>query len=428
MCFLKGSVMFNPDEQAASETIDADAWDTVEVFDELREKYAKLLAQPPRRKKLWELHTSRHCPIVGTCLGMDELRKLARTARLVGADGMNDYALHQGAVSESGYRNPWSERIQKWLEKKYDHVVRRFAKAKTDDAILDLWRDAQARGETAGGLWAALSHAYLSSSAAQRIYEEMHMLSHQAGAVTRGDQQTLAQLLDEVPKLRARLQRNSERFARDLADKDDTLRFMQQRLSEALVKENALKLAEQRIAVLASDTERLALLAQVDSLARQLAAAESRLARNTSWAPLLPSAAVLPMAGGADCANCEEKSSGRCGGSDLGGRSVLCVGGRAALYPEYRRMVEDAGGQFLIHDGGLQDSLTRLPALLARADVVVCPADCLSHNAYYAVKRYCKRFGKPCALLDRSGLTSFRKGVEAVAEAPEGAGILAFFG
>jgi hypothetical protein len=41
------------------------------------------------------------------------------------------------------------------------------------------------------------------------------------------------------------------------------------------VKENALKLAEQRIAVLESDSERLALLAQVDSLARQLAAAEA---------------------------------------------------------------------------------------------------------------------------------------------------------
>ena len=407
---------------------DAEAWDTVKVFDALREKYAPLLTQAPRRKKLWELKSRLHCPIIGTCLGMDELRKLARTARLVGAEAMHDYALHQGAVSESEYRNPWSERMQKWLEKKYDHAIKRFSKARTDADIVALWRDALARGEAAAGLWAALSHAHISAASAQQIYEDMHMVSHQVGVSTRGDQQMLAQLLDEVPKLRARLQRNSERFTRELADKDDTLRFLQQRLSEALARENAFKLAEQRITALESGTERLALLAQVDDLARQLAATENRAARSAGWAPLVQVAAASVTAAVSDCAVCNEKNSGRCGGSDLGGRSVLCVGGRAALYPEYRRLVEEAGGRFLIHDGGLQDNLTRLPAMLARADVVVCPADCLSHNAYYAVKRYCKRFGKPCALLDRSGLTTFRKGVEAVAEAPAGAGILSFFG
>ena len=404
------------------------AWDTVETFDALREKYAGLLAQPQRRKKLWELKSSQHCPIIGTCLTLDELRKLVRTARLMNSDAMTDYALHHAAVSEAEHRNPLSERVQKLLEKKYALVIKRFGKAKTDAEILTLWRDALSRGEAAGGLWAALSHAHISERIAQRIYEELHMLSHQASAATRGDQQMLAQLLDELPKLRARLQRNSERFTRELADKDDTLRFLQQCLSEALARDNALKLAKQRIAVLESGAERQAVLAQVDDLARQLAATENRAARSAGWAPLVQVAAAATLPAVSNCTVCDEKNSGRCGGSDLGGRSVLCVGGRAALYPEYRRLVEDAGGQFLIHDGGLQDSLTRLPALLARADVVVCPADCLSHNAYYAVKRYCKRFGKPCAMLDRSGLTTFRKGVEAVAEAPAGAGILAFFG
>ena len=406
------------------------AWDTVETFDALREKYAGLLAQPQRRKKLWELKSSQHCPIIGTCLTLDELRKLARTARLVNHDAMTDYALHHAAVSEAEHRNPLSERVQKLLEKKYEGVIKRFGKAKTDAEILTLWRAALSQGEAAGGLWAALSHAHISERIAQRIYEELHMLAHQAGAATRGDQHMLAQLLDELPKLRVRLQRNSERFARELATKDDTLRFLQQRLSEALVKEKALEPARARIAELESGSERQILLTRIATLERHIAAHETRAARSTGWAPLLQRAASVPVENvlPAACNSCDEKQTGRCGGSDLAGRTVLCVGGRAALYPEYRRTVEDAGGQFLIHDGGLEDNLTRLPALLARADVVVCPADCLSHNAYYAVKRYCKRFGKPCALLDRSGLSTFRKGVEAVAEAPAGAGIVSFFG
>jgi hypothetical protein len=194
------------------------------------------------------------------------------------------------------------------------------------------------------------------------------------------------------------------------------------------VKEKALEQARLRVAELESGAERQALLTQMDALARHITASESRAARAAGWALLVQRSASPEAVASSECSRCAEKQTGRCGGSDLAGRTVLCVGGRAALYPEYRRTVEDAGGHFLIHDGGMEDNLTRLPALLARADVVVCPADCLSHNAYYAVKRYCKRFGKPCALLDRSGLSTFRKGVEAVAEAPAGAGIVSFFG
>ena len=36
----------------------------------------------PRRRKLWEIGNKYHCPIVGTCLTVDELRKLARRADL----------------------------------------------------------------------------------------------------------------------------------------------------------------------------------------------------------------------------------------------------------------------------------------------------------------------------------------------------------
>ena len=420
--------MSPPDFSSVERSVEPVAWDTVEAFDALREKYADLLTQTLRRKKLWELKSSHHCPLIGTCLNRDELRKIARTARLVNADAMTDYALHHAAVSEAEHRNPLSERMQKLLEKKYERVIKRFTRAKTDAEIVTLWRDAISRGEAAGGLWAALSHAHISGRIAHRIYEEMHMLSHQAGAAARGGQQMQVQLLDELPKLRARLQRNSERFARELADKDDTLRFLQQRLSEALVKEKALEQARLRVAELESGAERQALLTQMDALARHITASESRAARAAGWAPLVQRGASPEAVASSECSRCAEKQTGHCGGSDLAGRTVLCVGGRAALYPEYRRTVEDAGGHFLIHDGGMEDNLTRLPALLARADVVVCPADCLSHNAYYAVKRYCKRFGKPCALLDRSGLSTFRKGVEALAEAPAGAGIVSFFG
>jgi len=101
---------------------------------------------------------------------------------------------------------------------------------------------------------------------------------------------------------------------------------------------------------------------------------------------------------------------------DFGGRRLLCVGGRANLVAQYRALVERAGGVFEWHDGGREEAVSRLPDLLARQDAVICPADCVSHSAYYQLKRYCKLSGTPCLMLKGSGLGSFAEGLRRLAE------------
>ncbi len=76
--------------------------------------------------------------------------------------------------------------------------------------------------------------------------------------------------------------------------------------------------------------------------------------------------------------------------------------------------MERSNGRFVHHDGGLEDSPKRLQAMLAAADAVICPADNVSHGAYYVVKRLCKQYGKPCVLLKNSGLSSFARGLSAL--------------
>lgn len=110
-----------------------------------------------------------------------------------------------------------------------------------------------------------------------------------------------------------------------------------------------------------------------------------------------------------------KKDDGACEGSGIGGRCVLCVGGRAALYPEYRRVVEASGGKLVIYRNLPQGPGHHLPVLLDHADMVVCPMDCVNHNAFFTVKRYCRHSGKPCVLLDRSSLSAFRKGIATLA-------------
>ena len=181
------------------------------------------------------------------------------------------------------------------------------------------------------------------------------------------------------------------------------------RLREAELRTTELKLAEGQ----------QALLDRVDLLERELADAETSATHELAWAPLVKASAMSAIAhitaSTPDGNTCDEKQISRSASFDLAGRQILCVGGRAKLYPEYQRLIETSGGSLLIYRNGSQNGLDHLPALLARADMVVCPVDCVNHHTYFTVKRYCKRSGKACVLLDRSGLPTFRKGVAVLA-------------
>ena len=96
---------------------------------------------------------------------------------------------------------------------------------------------------------------------------------------------------------------------------------------------------------------------------------------------------------------------------DLAGRSILYVGGRNRLCAHFRTLVEQQNGRFIHHDGGREESPQRLDALLSQVDAVLCPMDCVSHDAVHRIKRDCKRYGKYLMLLSQSSLSAFTKGL-----------------
>jgi hypothetical protein len=120
----------------------------------------------------------------------------------------------------------------------------------------------------------------------------------------------------------------------------------------------------------------------------------------TTYFPSATSSSLMQDVGNSHASGC------------LAGLCVLCVGGRAALYPSYRSLIEGSGARFLIYRGDRHDADGHLPALLLRADAVICPVDCVNHASFFHVKQHCMRFNKPCALLERSSLPAFRKGIE----------------
>ena len=58
----------------------------------------------------------------------------------------------------------------------------------------------------------------------------------------------------------------------------------------------------------------------------------------------------------------------------------------------------------------------QLQASVNAADLVICQTGCVSHNAYWRVKDYCKRTGKRCIFVDTPSQSSFKKALAAITQ------------
>uniref|UniRef100_UPI0019549ADC hypothetical protein n=1 Tax=Klebsiella pneumoniae TaxID=573 RepID=UPI0019549ADC len=71
-----------------------------------------------RRRRLWELGSHAHCPVIGVCLALDRVRELASRWLVLRGDE-DDYTLHCSLVTAAARRNPVAEALQKTLEQRF---------------------------------------------------------------------------------------------------------------------------------------------------------------------------------------------------------------------------------------------------------------------------------------------------------------------
>lgn len=389
--------------------------------------------------KLWEIWHKYHCPIIGTCLHVDELRRLADKVDGWAEAALSDYELHVSFVGAAETKNSASIAVQKRLDRKYASVVRQFSRAKTAEDIETLWRAAMAKGEVPGAFWALMSHPRADQGVRALAYEDVHMLSHQIGAGQYTEARVLAETRAQLARVEQDRAQEARRYEQRLAARDRLLAAHKDQLAKASAALRRLERADtqdaaaapdpdesKRIAGLEADVQRLQdayerAMRENDRLRDEHAAAHEQVRQLT--ADLADqqeaSAALEKILADQQAAN-EETSDcprdGRCGAClDLQGRRILCIGGRGTLADHYRELVTRCNGELVRHDGGLEDSHRRLESMMAAADAVVCPADFVSHNAYYRAKRFCKRYAKPCILLRSSGIASFARALEQLA-------------
>ncbi|MFZ6657791.1 DUF2325 domain-containing protein [Undibacterium sp. TJN19] len=381
-----------------------------------------------RRRRIWDLPHECHCPVVGVCIPLVSLRRIINKA-VGGQSVADDYEIHVGAIAECGRRNKVSEALQEELDHRYNRTIQQFRLAKTREAVIRLWINAIDLGDVAGAFWAALTHPRCDTSLQEGLCRDMHMLQHQAGASVRADLSRFNALVEENALLTRELARVQERSTRLMTEKANEI----ERLNTLLVQVRAESIGKDSgIAFLSADLVALkATMPDLESRTRLQKKVDQMTERQNELESSLREARqkLAETAKLKEARDAIEQTAEMAAGHDAAGvesatvrsfpialflqqKTVLCVGGRSGNVPSYRDLIERVGGRFAHHDGGVEDNQSMLDANLAAADLVICQTGCISHNAYWRVKDFCKRTGKRCVFVENPSASSLARGLE----------------
>jgi len=347
------------------------------------------------------------------CIEVPYIRKLRKRFPTITADiqGDTDYELHAFCVNVCLDKNLLSMRLNKHLNRSYLTFVSALRQHKTDQAIESFWRSTDLTDERqiAGFCWALLTSQYISTETKDKLYGEIHMLSHVTGQVLRTEQKKLAiendRLLVEQPKQARALLRHQARYENQQEinkSLENQIIDLKQKLSE---KDNSTNSAsDKKLNELLKNYEKTiwSQHAQMVQLQIKLEHQEQdykALKASHDNSPILEietddgGTSVIPF------------------NSDLCGKSILYVGGFSRHKDRFKQLIESINGQFLYHDGGMEQSTHLLNMMVKKADAVFCPIDCISHGAVGRIKSLTKTECKDCIFLRSPSLTSFKKEV-----------------
>ncbi|MGF6753181.1 DUF2325 domain-containing protein [Paraburkholderia sp. GAS42] len=380
------------------------------------------LTRPGRRTRLAELDSHLHCSVIGTCLTTHELRKLVPKFVDLDRQRASDLEIHHAAVELAIEGGAGGKALHKALDERYAGAIRRFDKARDEEAVLAMWGEALRSGDIPPAYWALMTHPQASLHVRQVAFGELHMLSHLVGAANRADIRRLVALEEENATLRDRVERQQKRLHEMSIQRDASIRDLASQIAQLTAQVERRK-----------EPDQAGLQAEVSTLRDALAARDARLALHTSRreaaaqraakeqehaqalrGSLDETLALLDVVQAEASAmertmqlSADEPDAHQALLDALNGKRVVYVGGRPGSNAALRRIVESAGGELTLHDGGVEDRKGLLAAALPRADMVVFPVDCVDHDSMNTLKRVCERHQVTYYPLRTASIASF---------------------
>lgn len=383
-------------------------------------------SQSSKRRKIWQLEEPFHCSIIGTCITLIELRQLSKKIKLNFKSAASDYDLHHVFVHIAGDGSYPATKLQKFLDKKFLKNIRNLNSVDSEQALKKHWQTSLNSGDVVGDYWAIATHPLASLQLRDEIYADIHMLSHISGASIRMDMEAFKRLKMAHCDLKMQFQKSQTSSQKRLNKKISQINQLTKKLEQA----NSIEICYQNLKekfnnLLASDKQER----NIDKLSNKLAM-EIQRRKQTENDLKQAVKSIHSLQQQLDFNQQEDNSlqtmldkqsidscNGQCTASklfddnniDLCGRCILYVGGRNNLCSHFRTLVEQANGEFIHHDGGREDGPARLSSTLSRADIIVCPLDCISHKAIHLIKKHCEINTKPLAYMPRASMSAFTK-------------------
>lgn len=353
-----------------------------------------------------------HCSIVGTCLTTVELRQVLTKVGDIDTKTATDHVLHSRGVRAAGQRDIAAKLLNKALDRRHERILKHFSKLSTPAEIKVQWDKAVDDGDISGAYWAVMSHPASDRPLMNDIFGEVHMLSHLVGSSSRLDLARLRRLQLDVEARDDKIARQEARLQAAAQDNVILQRRMEEleenlRRAQAAAGETAPAMVDQRQETRLSEKLQAA-GERAEGYEKRLALAETKLTKALSLVSVLTEE-NLALKRELDLLEVTIAMAAEPGtaAGEHGQETLLYVGGRPNLFDRLRKLAESRNIELLFHDGGVEDNLSLLPAMVGRASSAVFPVDCISHSAADMVKRLCRESDKPYLPLRSASLASF---------------------
>ena len=325
-------------------------------------------AAKKRQGKRIHLHEMGHwcCSVVGTCLSHEDLMAVARKWKINFDSDARPFDIHGFFVRNAGERGDISRTIEKMLDSRYSGFLRRVSRLREPEELADYWNTSVSDGFVAGAYWALVSHRHVPQEFRERVFGEVHMMSHIMGG-------TVRQIVGAAAEIQARLihlERHKDRWSRKaraaIERRDERIGELEAALADArLAKEKARQRLEpgantKRMAALLLKRERAVVAARTKT--RELESELETLKDKLRRARETRNDRVDP-----DVRRTFDPKKGLCG------KAVLYLGGRSGNIGQMRRVAEEMNVTLMHHDGGLDQSPRAIDDLVQKCDAVVCP-------------------------------------------------------
>ena len=400
--------------------------DTPDPFMQVESFQMELVGDNPSQHPAWMIHDHFKCQVVGTCLSLEEQKKLLKkTGKSI--KNYSTYEIHGILVNCLSDNNKLSKRIDAYLNRKFKQEISEFFNQEKS-LFLDAWKTHFKKGEVEGLLWVGATRTDLSEEDISLIFGDIHMQMHlnaahnmkllQKLSYQQKENQKLSQKIQDtagirraIKKEQAGLEKEHEKLRRKYDVLDKAKLEIEKELSEL---RNRTGMTDLEAKNRRSQAELIKLSEEIKIYRRHVKTLEDK---NSKLCSRLDREHEINTYFREDIKNVITKISTlnqcdeTCPSFDLCKKRILIVGGIDRMQSLYRDLIEKSGGIFECHNGHMKGGSRTLENRIKRADVVLCPVNINSHNACLTVKKLGKKYSRHVQMLAGSGLNAISQAI-----------------